>query len=98
MALAQGGTCVTHQLLRVDAAFARIGTGGTFDYSVQISNISPRAVTFRVAFRMSNVHVNPQLLGRAFTLPPHGSGMIVVGNGLDQAMSTRIRGGVVLTC
>ncbi|MBX9748337.1 MAG: hypothetical protein K5Q68_01860 [Roseococcus sp.] len=97
-ALAQGGNCVANQLLRVDAAFSRHGAGGTFDYSVQVTNLSPRQVTFRVSFRMTNAQVNPQILGQAFTLPPNGNRIIVLGNGRDQSLSTRIAGGVTLTC
>lgn len=97
-ALAQSGSCITGNLLRVDAAFSRHGAGGTFDYSVQVSNIGSRPVIFRVTFRMSNAVVNPQILGQSFTLPANGNRIIVVGNGREQSVASRIGGGVVLTC
>lgn len=97
-ALAQGGSCVTNQVLRVDAAFSRHGAGGTFDYSVQVSNMTGRPVTFRVNFRMTRAQVHPQILSQAFTLPVAGSRIIVLGNGPEQSTPTRIGGGVVLTC
>ena len=98
LALAQGGSCLARNLLRVDAAFSRHGAGGTFDYSVQISNVSGAPVTFRVGFRMTNAQVNPQILSQAFTLPAHGNRIIIVGNGREQSVATRIGGGVLLTC
>ncbi len=97
-ALAQAGSCLTNQVLRVDAAFSRHGAGGTFDYSVQVSNMTSRPVTFRVNFRMTRAQVNPQILSQAFTLPVAGSRIIVLGNGPEQSTSSRIGGGVVLTC
>jgi hypothetical protein len=98
LALAQGGNCVSSSVLRVDAAYSRHGAGGTFDYSVQVTNVTARPVTFRVSFRMTNAQANPQILGQSFTLAPNGNRVIVVGNGRDQAMATRIGGGVTLTC
>lgn len=97
-ALAQGGSCVASQALRVDAAFSRHGAGGTFDYSVQVSNMTGRPVTFRVNFRMTRAQVNPQILSQPFTLPVAGSRIILLGNGPEQSTPTRIGGGVVLTC
>lgn len=97
-AAAQSGTCLTGNLLRVDAAFSRHGAGGTFDYSVQVTNLTTRPVSFRVTFRMTNAQVNPQILGQAFTLPPNGNRIIVLGNGREQSVSTRIAGGVGLAC
>ena len=98
LASAQSGNCITSNLMRVDAAFSRHGAGGTFDYLIQVSNLSQRPVTFRVTFRMTNVQVNPQILGRPFTLPPNGNGLIILANGREQTQSTRINGGVQLTC
>ncbi len=95
---AQSGNCLTGNLLRVDAAFSRHGAGGTFDYSVQVSNMSNRPVTFRVGFRMTSVVANPALHSQSFTLPPAGSRIIIVGNGRDNALASRIGGGVQLNC
>lgn len=95
---AQAGNCVTDGQLRVDAAFSRAGAGGTFDYSVQVSNLSNRPITFRITFRMTNAQVNPQLLRRSFTLPVHGSGILVLGNGTEVSTLSRIGGGVLLSC
>jgi hypothetical protein len=97
-AMAQSGTCLTTNLLRVDAAFSRHGAGGTFDYSVQVSNLTARPVSFRVTFRMTNAQVNPQILNQVFNLPANGNRIIVLGNGRDQSVSTRIAGGVSLAC
>ena len=97
-ATAQGGDCVTGGLLRVDAAFSRPGAGGTFNYSVQVSNLSNRPITFRATFRMTNAQVNPELLRRNFTLPVHGSGILVLGNGTEISTLSRIGGGVSLNC
>ncbi len=97
-ALAQGGNCITGNLLRVDAAFARHGAGGTFDYSVQVTNMTAREVTFRVNFRMTNTTTNPALFSTVFRLPPNGNRVIIVGNGREQSTPSRIGGGVVLTC
>lgn len=97
-AAAQTGTCLSTNVLRVDAAFSRHGAGGTFDYSVQVSNLTMRPVNFRVTFRMTNAQVNPQILGQVFTLPAYGNRIIVLGNGRDQSVGTRIAGGVILAC
>lgn len=97
-ALAQSGTCLTANLLRVDAAFSRHGAGGTFDYSVQVSNLTTRQVSFRVTFRMTNAQLNPQLLGQVLTLPANGNRIIELGNGREQSVGTRIAGGVSLAC
>jgi hypothetical protein len=97
-AAAQSGTCLTSNQLRVDAAFSRHGAGGTFDYSVQVTNLTTRPVSFRVTFRMTNAQLNPQILGQVFTLPPSGNRIIVLGNGREQSLTTRIAGGVSLAC
>jgi len=97
-ASAQGGNCVTGGLLRVDAAFSRPGAGGTFNYSVQVSNLSNRPIIFRITFRMTNAQVNPELLRRNFTLPVHGSGILVLGNGTEVSTLSRVGGGVSLNC
>lgn len=95
---AQGGNCLTGNMLRVDATFSRPGAGGTFDYSVQVTNQSGRPVTFRVGFRMSGAQVNPAILSQAFTLPALGSRIILLGSGAEVSTTSRIGGGVLLTC
>lgn len=97
-AWAQSGNCVTGGLLRVDAAFAREGAGGTFNYLAQLSNSSTRPVTFRISFRMTSTQVNPQILGRSFTLPPNGSGIYLVASGTRISTAQRIGGGLLLSC
>jgi len=98
LAEAQRGNCVSGNLIRVDAAFARAGAGGTFDYLVQVTNLSSRPVTFRVGFQMTNAFVNPQIAGRPFVLPANSNGRIIVGNGRDQSQPSRISGSVTLNC
>ena len=98
MALAQSGNCVTGGFLRLDAAFARHGPGGTFDYSAQLSNVTNRPVTFRITFRMTNAQVNPQILGRSFTLPPNGNGIYLLASGTEISTSGRIGSGLLLSC
>jgi len=97
-AWAQSGSCLNAGLLRVDAAFAREGAGGTFNYLAQISNITNRPVVFRITFRMTNAQVNPQILGRSFTLPPNGSGIYLVASGTSISTAQRIGGGLLLSC
>jgi hypothetical protein len=92
------GSCVTANLLRVDAAFSRPGSGGTFDYSVQITNLTARPVTFRLAFRMTNAQMNPAIIARPQTLPRQASQIFVLGSGLALSTPIRITGGVLLTC
>jgi len=95
---AQTGNCIAGGSLRIDAAFSRHGAGGTFDYSVQVSNVSNRPISFRITFRMSNAQVNPQLLRRSFTLPVNGNAIYILGNGTAISNSARIGGGVLLSC
>ena len=95
---AQSGNCITGNLLRVDAAFSRHGAGGTFDYSVQVTNLSTRPVTFRLGLRMTGALMNPALHRQSFTLPPAGNRIIIVGNGRENALPSRIGGGVQLNC
>lgn len=97
-AAAQGGNCVTGNLLQVNAAFSRPGAGGTFDYSVQVTNLTLRPVVFRVRFRMTGAQLHPAILRQAFTLPARGSGLIILGNGTELSTTNRIAGGVLLTC
>ncbi|MEI6162499.1 MAG: hypothetical protein WCP77_21935 [Roseococcus sp.] len=97
-AMAQSGSCITGGLLRVDAAFSRHGAGGTFDYSVQVSNVANRPVTFRVGFRMTNAQVNPMILSQSFNLPLNGNRIIILGNGTELSTAGRIGGGVQLNC
>ena len=95
---AQSGSCVTGNLLRVDAAFSRQGAGGTFDHLVQLTNLTNRPVTFRVRFRLNNTQVNPAILGLAFVMPAQAARLIILGNGTAVSTASRIGGGVLLTC
>jgi len=97
-AWAQAGSCITSGLLRVDAASTREGAGGTFNYLAQISNVTNRPVTFRITFRMTSAQVNPQILGRSFTLPRNGSGLFLVASGTRISTAQRIGGGLLLNC
>ena len=76
------GSCVTGNLLRVDAGFSRPGSGGTFNYSAQVTNLTARPVTFRIAFRMTNAQPNQAVLARPQTLPGQASQVLVLGNGM----------------
>lgn len=95
---AQSGNCITGNLLRVDAASSRHAAGGTFDYAVQVTNLSTRPVNFRLGFRMTGALMNPALHRQRFTLPPRGTGSVIVGNGRENALPSRIGVGVQLTC
>lgn len=97
-ALAQGQNCVSTGLLRVDAAFSRQGSGGTFNYSVQLSNAANRPVRFRITFRLPTAQPNPANLSTVYTLPPHANQIYLVGNGLELSTASRIGGSVLLNC
>lgn len=93
-----GQNCISAGMLRVDAAFSRPGSGGTFNYSAQIVNAANRPVRFKITFRMSNAQPNPQNLSMVYTLPPHANQIFMLGSGLDLSTSSRIGGGVLLNC
>lgn len=97
-ALAQGQNCVSAGLLRVDTAFSRQGSGGTFNYSVQVSNTVNRPVRFRITFRLPTAQPNPANLSTIYTLPPNANQIYLVGNGLELSTSSRIGGSVLLNC
>lgn len=97
-AAAQSGNCLTSGLLRMDAAFARQGAGGTFDYLAQVTSLTSRPVHVRVGFRMSNAQVNPALHGAPFVIPARASRLVLLGNGREVSTASRIGGGVLLTC
>jgi hypothetical protein len=97
-ALAQSGTCLERGLLRVVSAFAIDGAAGTYDYAVQVSNITNRQVGFRIEFRMTGAIPHPQLRTTTFQIAPQGSLTIRMANGRVRAESNRVGGGVRLHC
>lgn len=97
-AMAQSGSCLTSNRLRVDAAYSRDAAAGTYDYLVQVSNMTGVAVRFRVGFQMTGAINDPRLAGTQFQIAPSGSLVIPMANGRVRADSNRVRGGVSLHC
>lgn len=97
-ALAQAGSCITTNRLRVDAAYSRDGAAGTYDYMVQVSNMTNQLVRFRVGFQMTGAINDPRLAGTQFQIAPSGSLIIPMANGRVRADANRVRGGVMLNC
>lgn len=97
-ALAQSGTCLSRGMLQVDAAYSRDAAGGTYDYMVQVSNLTTQAVRFRVEFQMTGAIPDPRLASTHFQVAARGSLVIPMANGRVRADATRIRGGVRINC
>ena len=90
--------CVTVGLLRVDAGFSRPGSGGTFNYSAQITNVTNRRMRFRITFRMTRAQLNPANASTIYILPPGGSQIYLLANGPEISTPIRVVGGVLLSC
>lgn len=97
-ALAQQGTCLTRNLLQVNAAYSRDAAAGSYDYMVQVSNLTTQPVRFRVQFQMTGAIPDPRLAGTMFQVAPRGSLIIPMANGRVRADATRVRMGVTLIC
>jgi hypothetical protein len=96
--MAQSGTCVVRNLLQVNAAYSRDGAAGTYDYLVQVSNLTRQALRFRVQFQMTGAIPDPRLASTNFQIAPHGSLVIPMANGRVRAEASRVRAGVTLIC
>ena len=96
--MAQSGTCLTRNLLQVNAAYSRDAAAGSYDYLVQVSNLTSQAVRFRVQFQMTGAIPDPRLASTVFQVSPHGSLIIPMANGRARADATRVRMGVTLIC
>ncbi|WPB85125.1 hypothetical protein [Sediminicoccus rosea] len=97
-ALAQQGTCLTRNMLQVDAAYSRDAAAGSYDYMVQVSNLTAQAVRFRAQFQMTGAIPDPRLASTMFQVAPRGSLVIPLANGRARADATRVRMGVTLIC
>lgn len=97
-AMGQSGSCLTQNRLQVNAAYSRDAAAGTYDYLVQVSNLTGQTVRFRAEFLMTGAIPDPRLAGTQFQIAPHGSLIIPMANGRVRADSNRVRGGVRLTC